>query len=124
VIGGPGLGNDARERGRGAIHDGAIGQERVSIVTEWAEDGGFQVTVVRVPLDVRVDPDAISSAARGQAASIGEQAGGQVAIAEDAVTLTLGRPLPDPQVLDPAIEGLTHLVHALRRRGEAGPFRS
>jgi hypothetical protein len=111
------------EPGRGAIHDGALGLERVSIVTQWSGDGTFEDTEVRVPLDVRVDPEAASPAARAQAGAISEASGGRVTIDEDALTLILDRPVPDPQVLDPALEGLAHLAHAVRRRG-AGPFRS
>jgi hypothetical protein len=112
------------EPGRGAIHDGALDQERVEIITQWADDGAFQATVVRVPLDVRVDLEAVSATARAQAEALGQTSGARVAIVEDAVTLTLDRPVPDPRALDPALEELGRLVHAVRRRDGAGPFRS
>jgi hypothetical protein len=110
------------EPGRGAIDDATFGQERVEIATEWSEGGDFQRTLVRMPLGVRVDPEAISQAARALAASL-EQSGASVAITEDALSLALPQLVPDPQALEPSLEGLTRLAHAVRGRGAAGPFR-
>ena len=112
------------EPGSGAIHDGTLGLERISIATRWTDDGEARATVVRVPLDVRVDPETVSPAARAQAASLGQSAGGRVAITEDEITLTLDRALPDPRSLDAALDDLSRLVQAVRRREGASPFRS
>ena len=60
--------------------------------------------------------------ARAQATALEQEGDGLVAIADEAVTLTMRRLVLDPGELDPVLEGLTRLVHAVRGRG-AGPFR-
>jgi hypothetical protein len=112
------------EPGRGAIHEGTLGLERVQIVTEWDDDGELQATIVRVALDPRVDPETISPAARALAESLAESAGGRVTIEADAVTLSIARAIVDPGAIEPALDGLARLAHAVRHRVGASPFRS
>ncbi len=112
------------EPGSVAIRDAMLGQERMEIATEWADDGALRGTCLRVLLDTHIDPQALPPAAQAQVAALEKESGGKLVITEDRLVLTLGRLVPDPQDLQPHLDALARLVQSVRRRGGAGPFRS
>lgn len=112
------------EPGRGAILDGTVGLERVEIATQWTDEGQLDATELRVPLGARVDPAAISPAARSIADALEAPQGRRLTITDDALLLRIPALFPDPTELDPVLETLVRLAHAVRGRGAAGPFRS
>ncbi len=117
------------EPGRGAIHDGTLGTERVAITTQWTDGGELRATVVRVPLDARIDLESLSPSARAQARLSIEQSrrAGAWRSRADAVELTFDHALPDPPAGPRTPRSRIWLAARPRRapaRGSNGPFRS
>lgn len=112
------------EPGRGALHEGTFGLERVAIVSGWTEAGEPAGTTVELPLGARIDPSTVSPRAREHAAALEKAAGGHLTITEDALLLKLPAHPADPRSVEPWLEDLSRLAQALRGRGAAGPFRS
>jgi len=111
------------EPGRGAVHDGAFGQERVEIVTQWSDDGSFESTLVRMPLGAQIDVATVAPSVRALATSLEQRAGGRATLAAESFALVIDRLVPDPAELESVLEDMTRIVQGLRGRGAAGPFR-
>jgi len=111
------------EIGSGSIREATLGQERMEITTEWREGGELLGTVVRVPLGVRIDAQAISPAAQAQRDALEKEANAKVTIKDEEISLLVDRLLTDPLAFEPAIDALARLVQTVRGRGGAGPFR-
>lgn len=111
------------EAGRGAVLDGTLSLERVEIATLWTEEGTLDATELRVPLGTRIDPDAVSPAARRLAGAL-DAPDRKLAISDDTLTLRLSTLVTDPAEVEPLLESLVRLAHAVRGHGGAGPFRS
>ncbi|MEZ4301198.1 MAG: hypothetical protein R3B70_40050 [Polyangiaceae bacterium] len=111
------------EPGRPAILEATYGLERVEIATTWTSEATLDATEITLPLGARVDPDALSPAARALLTSL-ETSAQHVSLTSETLTLRLRRPTPDPADLDPLIETLVRLAQLVRGRGAAGPFRS
>lgn len=112
------------EPGSVSVRDALLGQERLEIETEWSDDGTFRATSIRVHLSTPIDANALSPAAESQRKALETAANGRCEITTDRVALILARPVLDPSELDPHLDDLTRLVHSVKGRGGAGPFRS
>lgn len=111
------------EPGRCAIHDATFALERVAVVTLWSDDGEHLHTEVQMAAGAHIDPETVAPAARNLATAVQERSGGTVSIGGELITLSLAKMVANPAELEPSLEDLAKLLHAVRGRGAAGPFR-